>query len=199
MFLFFIMCLFVYVCVCACHLESFSSFVVKHLQNLGSYDWSLVSEILKSCLHWKIINGQITQLLSSCDTHQLLFYLTRILALYLASIWHFCGILFCTLSVIYSDILSGILNLSAVYSDILSGILNLSAVYSDILSGILCGNSIWHLPVQVRQWLLTSGARGWGPAVPANIWSSRLWSLRFRWRRRRWRRWRTSAEEGDKT
>ena len=50
---------------------------------------------------------------------------------------------------------------------------------------------VWLCPLRsavavgVRQCPLKSGARGWGPAVPTEIWSSRL---RVGWRTRRWRR-----------
>jgi hypothetical protein len=62
-------------------------------------------------------------------------------------------------------------------SDILSGIL--SGIYSGILSGILFWHSfwrsIWHL-FWHSFWhsIWQSLASGWGPAVPTEIWSSRL-------------------------
>ena len=103
-------------------------------------------------------------------------------------------ILFGIPSRIYSDIFSGILsgNLSSIYFGILSGILsgNLSSIYFGLLSGILSDilfrHSIWHLfwhflwhghcrtSTASGQWPLWFGARGWGPAVPTEIWSSRL-------------------------
>ena len=52
-----------------------------------------------------------------------------------------------------------------------------------------CG--VWLCPLRsavavgARQCPLKSGARGWGPAVPTEIWSSHL---RVGWRTRRWRR-----------
>ena len=74
---------------------------------------------------------------------------------------------------ISSDILSGIS--SDILSDILSGIL--SGISSDILSDIFSDI----LPVEVRQCPLRSGSRGWGPAVPTGIWSSRLRSGSAHW------------------
>ena len=45
--------------------------------------------------------------------------------------------------------------------------------------------SLWHLSlaVEVRQCPLRSGARGWGPAVPTEIWSSQLTSSGAHWDR----------------
>ena len=62
----------------------------------------------------------------------------------------------------YSDIFYLTDILSDIYSDILSGI------YSDILYMTSC------LAVEIRQCPLSSGARGWGPAVPTEICSSQL-------------------------
>ena len=44
---------------------------------------------------------------------------------------------------------------------------------------------LWHLAlaVEVRQCPLRSGARGWGPAVPTEIWSSQLTSSGAHWDR----------------
>ena len=56
---------------------------------------------------------------------------------------------------------------------------------------VRCGSAHWdlELAVEVRQCPLSSCARGWGPAVPTEIWSSRLRrSRRRKWRTRRWRR-----------
>ena len=81
---------------------------------------------------------------------------------------------------ILSDILSGIPSgiLSGISSGISSGILSgiSSGILSDILSGILSGISsdILEVAVEVRQCPLRSGSRGWGPAVPTAIWTSRL-------------------------
>ena len=117
----------------------------------------------------------------------LAFYLT----FYSGSLSGICSdILFGILSRIYSDIFSGILsgNLSSIYFGIFSGILsgNLSSIYFGILSGILSDilfwHSIWHLfwhflwhghcrtSTASGQWPLWFGARGWGPAVPTEIW-----------------------------
>ena len=102
------------------------------------------------------------------------------------SLWHKLSVPSGILSGIYSDILSGI------YAGFLSGIYcilfwisfwhsfwhsfryyvwHLSGIYSDILSDM--GTARWglELAVEVRQCPLTSGARGWGPAVPTEIWS----------------------------
>ena len=56
------------------------------------------------------------------------------------------------------------------------------------LSDIRCsrlrsGSAHWHLApvVQVREYPLTSGMRGWGPAVPTEIWGSRLTSGSAHW------------------
>jgi hypothetical protein len=113
------------------------------------------------------------------------------------------------LSGIYFDIISNILSgiYSDILSDIFSGIHSgiLSGSCSDILSDILSGIQIWHLfwhsfwhsiwhslwrLAQVRQCplrsdfrscsALRSGAHGWGPTVPTDLWS--LW---LRTRRRR--------------
>ena len=56
-------CVCVCLCVCLCLCMSLWEFLINCRQTssiLGSYDWSLVPEMLKSCLHWKIVNGQIT-------------------------------------------------------------------------------------------------------------------------------------------
>ena len=107
---------------------------------------------------------------------------------YMANIfWHSILAVYLTfysgsLSGIRSDILFGIL--SRIYSDIFSGILsgNLSSIYFGILSDILFWHSIWHLfwhflwhghcrtSTASGQWPLWFGARGWGPAVPTEIW-----------------------------
>ena len=66
-----------------------------------------------------------------------------------------------------------------IYSDILSGIL------SDIISGVKLrsGSAHWDLApaVEVRQCPLKFDARGWGPAVPTNMWSSWLRSGSAHW------------------
>ena len=113
----------------------------------------------------------------------------------------YSGILSDILSGIDFDILSGILSgiysdiLSGIYSDILSDILFvvLSGTHSDILSDVLAEVQLWSsrlrsssahcnlaLAVEVRQCRLRSDARGWGPAVPTDLWSSRLRTKRRR-------------------
>ena len=79
---------------------------------------------------------------------------------------------------IYSDILSGIYS-NIIASGILSGIYSdtLSRILSDILSGVWLrsGSAQWDLALAAEvQCPLRSGARGWGPAVPTEIWRSWL-------------------------
>ena len=61
-----------------------------------------------------------------------------------------------------------------VYSDILSGIL--SGILSDISLLTFYLHCMWHLAlaIEVPQCPLRSGSRSWGPAVPTELWHSRL-------------------------
>ena len=98
----------------------------------------------------------LLKLLSSSDPNQLKFYLAY---LFWQSTWH-------SIWHIYFDILSDI------NSDILSHIL-CDILHSQLKSRI----PHWKkhaLAVKVRQCPLSGGARRWGPAVPTEIWSSRL-------------------------
>ena len=112
------------------------------------------------------------------------FYLAFILPFYLAFILPFYLAFFLAFK-IYSRIHSG--DLLAFYLTFLA--FYLAPNYFDILSDIM-GTAHWdlaltvearqcplrsaELTVEVWQCPLRSGARGWGPAVPAEIWSSRL-------------------------
>ena len=144
----------------------------------------------------------------SSDTHQLKFYRTYILTYFgilfgilpgiladiYADILSYIYIEMCFLTSLYlalflrflsgicSDILSGIL--SDISSDILCDILHLhlrSRSATEIwLSQLRSGSAHWALALaaEVRQCPLTSGARGWGPAVSSRFRSgSAHWDL----------------------
>ena len=138
--------------------------------------------------------------------YEFLFIPTFYLSFFLAyTLTLFSGILpgICSniLSGIYADLLSGI------YSNILSDML--SGIYSNILSGTMSGIHLasiltflltWAQPdlkcerqisVDNASWAPISGACGWGPAVPTEIWHSQLgsgsahWDLEFAGGRRK--------------
>ena len=151
-----------------------------------------------------IPTSYLASFLASILTFPLAFYLAFFLIIYLAffpaSLLALCLAFYLT---VYSGILSGTYSeilfaiLSGMFSDIHSGIL--SGIYSDILSAILSANLSgmpWtrnmapspgplHSPPSSQcgtgmhwaSWdpcLLWSRVRGWGPAVPTEIWSSLL-------------------------
>ena len=77
------------------------------------------------------------------------------------------------ISFIYSDIFFWHF-IWHVYSDILSGVL--SGILSDISLLTFYLHCMWHLAlaIEVPQCPLRSGSRSWGPAVPTELWHSRL-------------------------
>ena len=128
-----------------------------------------------------ILSFDLTFFLAFYLASILTFYLAFILAFFLASILTFSDILSGILSGIYSDVLSGIL------CDILSGIwLRSSSAHWDLAPAVGSGSAHWDLEFVVEVWQsplrfgarglgpATSGANSWGPAVPAQIWSSLL-------------------------
>ena len=184
-----------------------SLFLTSHLEvHMAYISWHSILAFYLTCysdtLSGSILNCYSAILSGVLYVSILAFFLAFYLAVYLTfysgilsdilfwhSIWIYSELLLCH-SIRYS---------SCVYSGIHSGFL--SGILSDSLSDILFWHSIWHLfwhslwhghcrtstasarsqwelAVEVRQCPLTSGARSWGPAVPAAIWSS--------WLRRGW-------------
>ena len=129
----------------------------------GSTYWIV---ILAFCLTFFLANT-LTFFLASIVTYFLANMLTSFLTFYLASILTFFRLFWHSILAFYL----------AFYLTFYSGIL--SGIYLDILSDMngASARSEWAVPTCP----LGSGARNWGPAVPTEIWSSRLRSSSARW------------------
>ena len=162
----------------------------------------LIYGIWKVCGHCEMggtlvpMHIRISSIISKLQTcflrvtpYQLKFYLTY---LFWHSSWHLRDIYFGILSDTYSDILSVQHSIWHIFwHSIWHSIWHI--FWHLIRHSIwhLFWHSIWHsmwhlaLAIEVPQCPLRSGSRSWGPAVPTEIWRSRLRSGSANWQRLR--------------
>ena len=147
--------------------------IKKIIYFVWSPPWHLYIFLLANLLAF-----YLTYLLAFYLAYLLAFYLTYLLAFYLAYLLAF----YLAVEVRQCPLGSGARGWGpAVPTAIWSSRLRSGSAHCDLEVAVEVRRCDLQLAVEVRQCPLGSGARGWGPAVPTPIWSSRLRSGSAHW------------------